>query len=153
MNNAFSLQGKRALVTGGTRGIGRAISLQLARAGATVLANYVRDSEAAESLKQEAAAEKLPIEIIRADITSEKGLERLMIAVDVNYSPLSIFVHCAATGVHRPVEELTLRQYDWTFSLNVRAFFELVHRLLPKFAARCWTSNVRGALLWPLAQT
>ena len=135
MNNAFSLQGKRALVTGGTRGIGRAISLQLARAGAVVLANYVRDSESAESLKQAAAAENLPIEIIRADITSEKGLERLMKAVDSGYSPLEIFIHCAATGVHRPVEELTLRQYDWTFSLNVRAFFELVHRLLPKFAA------------------
>ena len=135
MNTVFSLQGKRALVTGGTRGIGRAISLQLARAGAIVLANYVRDSESAESLKQEAAAENLSIEIIRADITSEKGLERLMTTVDAAEAPLGIFVHCAATGVHRPVEELTLRQYDWTFALNVRAFFELVHRLLPKFAA------------------
>ena len=133
MTDAFSLQGKRALITGGTRGIGRAIALQLARAGALVLANYVRDNASAESLRQEAAAEKLPLEAIRADITHEKGLARLMSAVETAYSPLSIFVHCAATGVHRPVEELTLRQYDWTFALNVRAFFELTHRLLPKF--------------------
>jgi len=135
MNDAFSLQGKRALITGGTRGIGRAIALHLARAGAHVLANYVRDSKSADSLRQEAVGENLSLEVVRADVTSEKGLERLMAAVDSAHSPLSIFVHCAATGVHRPVEELTLRQYDWTFALNVRAFFELVHRLLPKFAA------------------
>lgn len=133
MSGSFSLEGKRALVTGGTRGIGRAIALRLARAGTHVLANYVRDSASAESLKQEANAENLPLEIVRADITSEKGLERLRLAMDPAYFPLSIFVHCAATGVHRPVEELTLRQYDWTFALNVRAFFELVHQLLPKF--------------------
>ncbi len=133
MNEDFSLQGKRALVTGGTRGIGRAISLRLARAGARVLANYVRDRRAADNLKLEAAAENLPLEVVRADITSEKGMERLMAALDPAFAPLSIFVHCAATGVHHRAEELTLRQFDWTFSLNVRAFFELVHRLLPKF--------------------
>lgn len=133
MNDSFSLQGKRALVTGGTRGIGRAISLRLARAGAAVLANYVRDTASAESLKQEAAAEKLSIEVVRADVTNEKGIERLLAALEPAHLPLSIFVHCAATGVHRPVEELTLRQFDWTFSLNVRAFFELTHRLLARF--------------------
>ncbi len=133
-NPSFPLQGKIALVTGGTRGIGRAISLQLARAGAKVLANYVREGETADSLKREADAEAVQIELVRADITGDKGLERLINAVDANGSALSIFVHCAATGVHRPVEELTLRQYDWTFALNVRAFFEVVHRLLPKFS-------------------
>jgi len=133
MNDNFSLQGKSALITGGTRGIGRAIALRLARAGARVVANYVRDAEAAEKFRQEVTAEKLSVEVVRADITSEKGLERLLAAVEESYSPLSIFVHCAATGVHRRIEELTLRQYDWTFALNVRAFFELVHRLLPKF--------------------
>ena len=47
MNGLFGLQGTSVLVTGGTRGIGRAISLQLARAGATVIANYARNDEAA----------------------------------------------------------------------------------------------------------
>jgi len=133
MNDCFSLQGKSALITGGTRGIGRAISLRLARAGARVLANYVRDSAAADQLKQEAAAENLLLDVVRADITNEKGMDRLMAALEPGHVPLSIFFHCAATGVHRPVEELTLRQFDWTISLNVRAFFDLVHRLLPKF--------------------
>ena len=50
-NDLFSLSNKTILVTGGTRGIGQAISLRFARAGATVIANYLRDEKAAENLK------------------------------------------------------------------------------------------------------
>ena len=133
MNASFSLQGKRAVVTGGTRGIGRAISLQFARAGAIVLANYVRDTASAESLLALAREENISIAIVRADLTTEKGMERLMAEVAASPLGISTLVHCAATGVHRSIEELSLRQFDWTLSLNVRAFFDLVHRLLPKF--------------------
>jgi len=134
MMDLFSLKGKRVLVTGGTRGLGRAISLQFARAGALVQANYVRDLKAAESLIQEAAVEGLAIQTIRADLSGEKGIETLVAAVGVE-APLSALVHCAATGVHRPFDQLTLRHFDWTFELNVRAFFNLVQRLLPRFAS------------------
>lgn len=133
MNEIFSLQGRRILVTGGTRGVGRAISLQFARAGATVLANYVRDLKAADRLAADAAAEGLAIKTVRADLTNEKGVERLIEGLGEQFATLSGLVHCAATGVHRPVPDLTLRHFDWTFSLNVRAFFELVHRLLDRF--------------------
>jgi NAD(P)-dependent dehydrogenase (short-subunit alcohol dehydrogenase family) len=51
MNDIFSLKNKRLLVTGGTRGIGRAISLRFAHAGAHVIANYVRDDKAADELR------------------------------------------------------------------------------------------------------
>lgn len=132
MNDTFSMQGKRVLITGGTRGIGRAIALELARAGARVAANFVRDSASADSLKAEAAAAGASIETIRADLTTEKGMGRLMEALDAGFPSLSGIIHCAATGVHRPVQDLTLRQFDWTFGVNVRAFFELVHRLLPR---------------------
>ncbi len=133
MSDLFSLQGKRVLVTGGTRGLGRAISLRFARAGAAVIANHLRDIEAAESLTREAGSEGLAIRIVRADLTSEKGVEALAAAVGEDSASLSCLVHCAATGVHRPFDQLTLRQFDWTFGLNVRAFFALVQRLLPHF--------------------
>ena len=73
LKDPFSLAGKRFLITGGTLGIGRAISLQFARSGTTVLANYVRDEKAAKALKEEADAAGLTIETCRADLTSEKA--------------------------------------------------------------------------------
>ena len=122
------------MITGGTRGIGRAISIRFARAGALVIANYVRDVESAEKLKAEADKEGLYIEICRADLTSQKGLERLFDTIVIDNSYLSGMVCCAATGVHGPIEELTSRHFDWIFSLNVKAFFELVKNLLPNFS-------------------
>lgn len=134
MSDPFSFRDKPVLVTGGTRGLGRAITLAFARAGATVLANYVRDAQAAESLVSEAAVEQLDVRTVRADLSSPKGLEELVAAVGACTAPLSALVHCAATGVHKPLEALSLRHFDWTFNLNVRAFFELVRLLQPRMA-------------------
>lgn len=135
MSQAFSLQGKNLLVTGGTRGIGRAVSLRFARAGATVVANYVRGQRSADSLLAEAQQEHLRLTVCRADLTVAKGLESVEEIIAGLDGGLHGLVHCAATGVHKSFDELTLRHYDWTFALNVRAFFDLVKRLLPRFAS------------------
>lgn len=127
----FSLAGRRILVTGGTRGIGRAISLRFARAGARVVANYVRGREAADELESFARDEGLDISLLRADVTSKKGIEIIREAMFGDDTLIPGLVHCAATGVHRPLDELTLRHFDWTMSLNVRAFFELLQLLRP----------------------
>lgn len=132
MKDIFALSG-RILVTGGTRGIGRAISLRFARAGASVTANFVRDRRAADELKAIADTEGLRIQLCRADLTSNEGLEQIEKAIDSQSEPFRGLVHCAATGVHRSLPELTLRHFDWTFSLNVRAFFEVTRRLLSRF--------------------
>src|SRR5208283_2210515 len=133
-NELFSLCNKTILITGGTRGIGQAISLRFARAGATVIANYLRNEKAAEHLKAIAAEEGLAIALCRADLTNERGLEQLDRSVQ-DYGPhLSGMVHCAATGIHRPIEELTERHFDWTFNLNVRAFFKLIKLLMGRFS-------------------
>ena len=134
MIQAFSLKDKNVLVTGGTRGIGHAISLQFARAGATVIANYVRGQKAADALLAQAQQESLHLTLCRADLTVAKGLESVEETVAGLSGGLHGLVHCAATGVHKPFDELTLRHYDWIFALNVRAFFDLVKRILPQFA-------------------
>jgi enoyl-[acyl-carrier protein] reductase III len=136
MQNAFDLHGQCVLVTGGTRGIGRAVSLQLAQAGAVVVANYARNDGAAQALAEHAAASGLALEVLRADLTLAKGLTTIdeRLAGVAAGKTLSI-VHCAATGVHRKAEELTLKQWDWTQALNVRAFFELVRGLLPRLSS------------------
>jgi len=130
MNEAFGLQGRCVLVTGGTRGIGRAISLQFARAGALVLANYARNDDAAQSLVAAAAAEGLALEALRADLTLPKGLAAVQERLEQVKDKTIVIVHCAATGVHKPIAELTARHLDFTLALNVRAFFELVRGTL-----------------------
>jgi len=134
LNCEFSLSGT-FLVTGGTRGIGRAISLQFARAGAAVIANYVRDEAAAAELKAVANQEQLRIEVCRADLCGSKGPRQIELDLEKNGEPLSGLIHCAATGAHRPITELTGRHLDWTFALNVRALFELVSLLLPRMGS------------------
>jgi NAD(P)-dependent dehydrogenase (short-subunit alcohol dehydrogenase family) len=134
VNDLFSLSNKTILVTGGTRGIGQAISLRFARAGANVIANYLRDEKAAKCLEAIATDEGLAIVLCRADLTTKDGLEQLDHSLREQDPHLSGLVHCAATGVHRPIEELTERHFDWTFNLNVRAFFNLIQLLMPRFS-------------------
>ena len=131
-NSPFELRGT-FVVTGGTRGIGRGISERFARSGAQVIANYLRNEKAALDLQSTAAQQGLPISICRADLTTADGLGRLEKLAREIGTPLAGIVHCAATGTHRRIEELTGRHLDWTFALNARALFELVVRLLDRF--------------------
>lgn len=131
MSNPFGLNGQVVLVTGGTRGIGRGIALQFARAGADVVANYARNDAAAEELRATAVAEGLSLRVLRADLTLPKGLAAVQECMEQAGDRVVSLVHCAATGVHRPFEQLTPKHWDWTMALNVRAFFEVVRGLLP----------------------
>jgi enoyl-[acyl-carrier protein] reductase III len=133
-HDLFSLDNRTILVTGGTRGIGKAVSLRFARAGATVMAIYLRNEEAAEEMKSIATEERLDIKLCRADLTSERGLDHLERSLQERCPQLSGLVHCAATGIHRPLAELTERHFDWTFNLNVRAFFKLIKLLEARFS-------------------
>lgn len=130
------MEGKNIVVIGGTRGIGRAISLCLSEAGASIAAIYVRDGESARVLNEERCPKSLPIAVCRADVTSKKGLESLGQFLDTWEKKISGLVFSAATGVHKPYSELTTRHFDWTFGLNVRAFFESIQILLPRFSEK-----------------
>jgi len=127
----FSVRGRTALVVGGTRGIGRAIAWRLAQAGARVVANHAREQGPADQLSREAAA--LTLATVRADVTSSTGLDTLLQTPGLE-AP-SIVVFAAATGVHKSLDQLTLRHWDWTFALNARAFFALVQSLSPRMPA------------------
>jgi len=133
--DGFSVSGKRVLVVGGGRGIGRAIATRLAADGADVLVNYVRDDAAAESLTAEAAAAGWKLATVRADVSSDTGRELLTQVVADRFVDLSVLVFAAASGVHRPYGQLTGRHFDFTYSLNVKAFLALVQAFAPKMPA------------------
>lgn len=75
MDNLFALS-RQVLVTDGVRGIGRGILLRSARAGASVLANYMHNQQAADDLKATAEREGLRTQFCRADVTRTRGLEQ-----------------------------------------------------------------------------
>ncbi len=111
---------KLALVTGGGRGIGRAIVLELARRGADVLVNYLRNADAAEQTAEEARALGVRARAIRGHVGDEDKLQRLFEQVRDDFGYLDILVNNAASGVNRPAMDVTTHHWEWTLNINAR---------------------------------
>ena len=129
---SLPLAGRRFLVTGGTRGIGAAITRRLASDGAQVVANYARNDSAAQSFAADLAAAGLDIQLCRADLSRPTGLEELN--KSLGDQPLGGLVHAAATGVHGGLADISGRHFDFTFALNTRSFLELMKLLSPRLS-------------------
>jgi len=121
----IDLTGKHVLVTGGSRGIGKAICMTLAKAGARVCFNYLRNREAARQTHEELS--KIgpePIEV-RANVADEEHLERLFGTIREEFGKLDILISNAALGVLKPVVNLRRKDWNWTMDINARALIPL----------------------------
>ncbi len=116
-----SLQGKTALVTGGSRGIGKAICLELASRGADVAFNYFRNHDAARAAEAEIAAKGVRCLRVRAHLGEPETIPELISKVVADLGKLDILVNNAASGVMRPAAELEPKHWDWTLDINARA--------------------------------
>ena len=126
------LTGKTALVTGASRGIGRATALALAAAGAQVLVHYSRGEAEATALVNEIQAAGGKAEKIQADLRQPDGPHALAGRVrGVIGCRLDILVANAGIAHARSIEETTVEEFDDLFAVNVRAPFFLVQQLLP----------------------
>src|SRR3954462_8325140 len=123
----MSLQGASVLVTGGTRGIGRAIALRLVADGASrAVLGYMRNDTAAEeaaALVQEIGAEAV---LVRGNVADARVVEEL-----ASHGPYDVIVHNAATGVIRPALETEDKHWDWTLAANARALLSLARACAP----------------------
>lgn len=117
------LEGKVALVTGGGRGIGRDISLSLARRGANVVVAYLRNRSAAEETCRAVEDESVKAVPIRANVGHASHIESLFHHIDETFGRLDVFISNAATGVMRPLEGLDEKAWAWTMDANARALF------------------------------
>ena len=131
-----ALAGKLALVTGGGRGIGRAIVLELARQGADVLITYVRHPEAADETAARARALGRRADVLRGNVGDEKRVEALFDELGERYGYLDILVNDAASGVNRPALEVTAHHWDWTLNVNARGAWLCARHAAPLMQAR-----------------
>src|SRR5271166_578264 len=127
-----TLQDKMALVTGASRGIGRATAAALARAGAHVLVHYGRSAQEAESLVSEIQAKGGRAEAISADLGTPDGASLLADQVrSIVGDRLDVLVLNAGVSKAARVEDYTVEDFDRLFATNVRGPFFLVQQLLP----------------------
>ena len=136
--DAKPFEGKIALVTGASRGIGRAIALKLGRLGAEVIVNYARRPADAERVAAELAALGATAHVLRADLSSRDDIQRLFAAVKERHAGLDILINSAARGLERPrnaIASLPNHLRD-TFELNVLGPWFATQAAAPLMEAR-----------------
>jgi enoyl-[acyl-carrier protein] reductase III len=134
--NERGLDGKLALVTGGGRGIGRAIALELARHGADVLVTYVRHPDDAEQTVSEVRELGRHADALRGNVAEASHIERMFTEIGQRFGYLDILINNAASGVNRASTEVTPHHWDWTLNVNARGAWLCAQAALPLMQAR-----------------
>jgi enoyl-[acyl-carrier protein] reductase III len=130
------LEGQVAVVTGASRGIGRAVAVRLAAAGADVVVNYYLNREEAEKTAAEVMARGVRAHVVQADMKDPGQISALFAEVATRFGGLNILVSNAASGVFRPAGELTAKHWDWMMNTHPRAFLLCSQAVLPLMRGR-----------------
>lgn len=130
-NLSLSLKGKVALVTGGSRGIGRAIAVKLAQAGADVAINYLRHRTAADETIELIEKQGANALAIRANVGEHENIHDMIDEIEKKFGKLDILISNAASGVLKPATELTERHWHWTMDINAGTLLPLTQHTLP----------------------
>ena len=129
------LAGRIALITGASKGIGRAVALALAAEGAEV-AVTARDRGSLESLVREMEGQGVGGLAVAADATSEQDVERVRQAVLQRFGRVDILVNNVGIARYAPFSELTLQDYDWMMNTNMRSSFLFTRAFLGPMVQR-----------------
>ncbi|MBB6610224.1 SDR family oxidoreductase [Pontibacter sp. Tf4] len=136
--NRWTLEGRKAIVTGGSKGIGEATVKELLSLGAEVVA-VARNTGALVQLTQTIASEKL--HTLAADLSTAAGREQLSSWVTEHWNALDILVNNVGTNIRKPTADYSSEEYDFIMNTNLRSAFEL-NRLLYPLLAKSEQGNI-----------
>jgi enoyl-[acyl-carrier protein] reductase III len=127
----YNLEGKVALVTGSSRGIGRAVAVRFAENGINLVVNYVRHRRDAEETAGEIEKHGVKCLVVKANVAKDEDVTSMFSQVQENFGRLDILVSNAASGVLKPVMELSSRHWNWAMDINARALLTLTQQAIP----------------------
>jgi 3-oxoacyl-[acyl-carrier protein] reductase len=133
-----NLTGKVALVTGGGRGIGRAISLALARAGCDIAINYRARRDDAESAAKQIRDSGRRSAVFQADVSRGAEVRQMVAAVETELGPVEILVNNAGKIQIQPIEQIREEDWDDQIANNLTSCFLTTQAVLPGMRARKW---------------
>jgi len=132
------LNGRVALVTGGSRGIGAAIALALAKNGAAVAVNYRERAADAEAVAGKIKAAGGRAMTVRADVSQDADVTRMVAEIAAALGPIDILVNNAGIAIVRDLDRLTEEDFDRTILVNLKSAFLCTQAVVPSMRARRW---------------
>jgi 3-oxoacyl-[acyl-carrier protein] reductase len=133
-----SLNNRVALVTGGSRGIGRAVAISLADAGAAVAVNYREKATEARNVVETIRAAGGRAMAVGADVSRAAQVSQMMAACERELGPVDVLVNNAGVGLVRGVDDLTEEDFDLTIAVNLKSVFLCTQAVVPGMRARQW---------------
>lgn len=134
MEEKLLLRGKRALVTGASRGIGSAIALELARAGADVVVHYVGNLDCARNICGQIRAMGRESSVVQADLSNPAACEGMIDRI----GPVDILVLNASVQIKKPWETITDADFDTQVNCNFRSSMKLIQQAVPSMRQKKW---------------
>jgi 3-oxoacyl-[acyl-carrier protein] reductase len=138
MTSGQNLRGHVALVTGGSRGIGAAVAVALAEAGAAVAVNYRERADDANAVVATITAKGGRAMAVAADVSQAAAVTAMVEQVAAGLGPVDILVNNAGIAIVRGVDELTEDDFDRTILVNLKSAFLCTQAVLPAMRARKW---------------
>jgi 3-oxoacyl-[acyl-carrier protein] reductase len=133
---SLRLDGRVALVTGASRGIGKAIALALAEQGAKVAVNYVSRADEADAVVAAIGGKGGTAVAIKADVSDPAAVEAMVAAVAAQLGPIDVLVNNAGIAQRRGLDDLTEADFDRTIAVNLKSAFLCTQAVLPGMRRR-----------------
>ena len=133
-----SLNSRVALVTGGSRGIGQAIAVSLAEAGASIAVNYREKAAEARNVAETIRGAGGRAMAVGADVSQAAEVAGMVAAVERELGPVDVLINNAGIGLVRTVDELTEEDFDRTIAVNLKSVFLCTQAVVPGMRTRKW---------------